>query len=159
MTLCVSDMAVLEPTFLQSKELPLALKQAVLAPELASVGYPTSPLPNPSVISLQSPVRRHDSGFGCCSRSLSPSTPNPSLIMDFESLGPVSRFPSHHFIATMGNGFSLGIIDCDKGSLQQLAVPIPHQQLLDDPSIDLASFTLAQITTVSIIGEGQLWAG
>lgn len=151
-------MALLEPTCLQTKELPLALKQAVLAPELASVSYPTSPLPNPSVISLQSPVRRDDSGFCCSSRSLSPSTPNPSLIMDFESLGPVSRFPSHHFIASMGNGFSLGIIDCDKGSLQQLAVPLP-QQLLDDPSIDLTSFTLAQITTVSIIGEGQLWAG
>ena len=150
-------MTLLEPAYWQSRELPLGLKQAVLAPELTAVfgGYPaSSPIPNPSALTLLSPTSQ-DSGFN--SRPLSPTSPSRSL--DSAELSPLSPLmPCQYLLAAGGTGFSLGVIACDKGTMHQLSVPLP-EQLLESPSIDITAFTLADITTVAVVGESQLWAG
>ena len=146
-------MALLEQAFWQCKELPLSIRQAVLAPEVTTMSscYPTSPPPNPSTTS-------QDSGFN--SRPLSPNSPYHSLISDSELASFQNLpFPSQHLLVTGKTGFSLGVIACDKGTMCRLSVPLPEQLLESQQTTDVTAFTLADITAVTVAGEAQLWIG
>ncbi len=146
-------MTLLEPAYWRSREFSLGLKQAVLAPELTvcSSGYlpDSSPIPNPSAITLPSP----DSGFNS-----PPFSPNYSPCQSLSSPSMIPLIPCQYLIAAGGTGFSLAVIASDKGTMHQLSVPLP-EQILESQTIDITAFTLADISTVSIVGETQLWAG
>ena len=151
-------MALLEPIHWEEKELNIRLKQTVLAPEVTA-GYPAtvSPIPNPSTLALLSPTS-DDSGFN--SRPLSPiASPSRHSSIESEASSPFYPFLSQHLLAAGGTGFTLGLIDCEKGSMQQLSVPMP-EQLLDLPSsLDITAFTLSDISALAVVGDAQLWAG
>ena len=55
----------------------------------------------------------------------------------------------------------MAVIDCETGNSDQLLVPFPHMpqeqfELLPD---DLVEFTFHDISTMTLVGERQLWAG
>lgn len=67
-------------------------------------------------------------------------------------------FHSQRLLACGGPGFSLAVIDCETGATDQLSVPFPRDQLELAPE-DLTDFTFHNITSISVVGERQLWAG
>ena len=148
-------MSLLELVHWQTKDLPIKLKRVVLAPEISTDSV--SPILNPSTVSLLSPTSQ-DSGFG--SISLSPTSPShsASVSLDISSQHPTPPFSCQQLVTAGGTGFSLGILDCELGTIQQLSVPVP-QQLMESQSIDLTTFTLSDISSLAVVGDSQLWAG
>ena len=152
----------MEPLGWKVQELPINPKEMILITE--SISSPTSPTPNPTS-SLSS-----DSGLGSRPESIgSPTTsigsPITSLdqslsldVMDLSSPRPNLPFCSQRILTSSGPGFSLGLINCETGTMDRLLVPVPSQ-ILDSPSMDLMSFTLSEILSMCMMGDSQLWVG
>lgn len=66
-------------------------------------------------------------------------------------------WPSTKYFVYGSPGFSIGILDSTTGSLEQLPVPVPTLSFLE--AADASNFSLSEVTTLSLAGECQVWAG
>lgn len=107
----------------------------------------------PHYASEPSAIASPDSGFWSTpvgSRSF-------SSLSGLSSPRPLPSFFSRRLFTCGGPGFSLGIINCENGDVEQLSVPMARQIL--DSTLDVTAFTLSTILSMSLVGENQLWVG
>ena len=124
----------------------------------------------PDVVLDASPPPKQAAGPDSLTRSSSSEGDNsrssievfsPGFLSPLVSPRPLPLFHSQRLLACGGPGFSMAVIDCETGNSDQLLVPFPHMpqeqfELLPD---DLVEFTFHDISTMTLVGERQLWAG
>lgn len=145
----------------------MKVTRTILAPDIP----PETPSPPPPPISSQLPDRplspAYSSSDGDNSRSsvfsVRACSPleiisSPRSLEALSSPRSLSAFHSLRLLACGGPGFSLGVIDCETGSTDQLSVPFPREQVELTPE-EVTAFTFHDITSMDIVGERQLWVG
>ena len=136
------------------KRLGVKVTHTILAPDVV---LDASPLPKATE---PDSLTRSSSSEGDNSRS-SLELFSPGFLSPLVTPRPLPHFHSQRLLACGGPGFSMAVIDCETGTSDQLLVPFPHMpqeqfELLPD---DLVEFTFHDISTMTLIGERQLWAG
>lgn len=133
----MSIMSRIEKVSLKCEALSMKIRGSINIPEVAIHGI--SDLPSTEEVSSETP---------CFS--------SPAF-SDDSGRCTGKYWPSSKYFVFGGPGFSIGILDSVTGSLERLPIPVPTP--LSQEATDASSFSLSEVTCLTLAGESQVWAG
>ena len=141
----LNSMSQLEKVLWKSESVSMNIRGSLNIPEVA---LPPKPLPlSHSILPVEEPIPAADQ-----------LTFSPTLSEDSGCWTGTVHWPSSKFFVHGGPGFSIGILDSTSGAVEYLPVPFPSLSLLD--SLDSTNdFSISEVTSLTLAGEAQIWAG
>lgn len=141
----LNSVSQLEKVLWKSEPVPMKVRGSLNIPEIA---VPPKPLPllDHTTLIAEDPPATDQQAF----------SPTPSD--DSGRSTGTALWPSSKYFVHGGPGFSIGILDSTSGTVERLPVPFPTLSLLDN--LDATNnFSISEVTSMTLAGEAQLWAG
>ena len=153
----VNSMSQLEKVLWKSESVPVNIWGSLNIPEVA---VPPKHLPLMDSISLtvDEPLTADESLSTDEPLSADQQAFSPTFSEDSGRWTGMALWSSSKYFVHGGPGFSIGILDSTSGMVECLPVPFPTLSLLD--TLDATNnFSISEVTSLSLAGEAQIWAG
>lgn len=141
----VNSMSQLEKVLWKSESVPMNIRGSLTIPEVALPPKHLT-LMEPTTLTVEEPPASDQQAF------------SPTLSEDSGRWTGTALWSSSKYFVHGGPGFSIGILDSTSGMVECLPVPFPNLSLLD--TLDATNnFSTSEVTSLSLAGEAQIWAG